>query len=434
MKQEKYDVVVIGSGVGGICSAALLAHAGYRTLVVERLPFLGGRFSTVEYEGFKCTTGVIGIQIGGPIEQVCKDVGAEFGVRPIQRPSWWVAGKFYDLPEKGGLRMLISSVSKDEAESRRVMTVLNRALAWTEPSDSVSFREWLLQYTQNEKILGIFQGTISSLLTVNDHELPAGGYFRFIKRMSPLRYGWAARGNVSIVEGLAKIVRSRGGEVWTHCPAKRIVVEDGIAKGVVIQKGDDSIEVRAKVVISNAGPRKTVELAGNENFDKGYLKQMTEKAMPTPIIWIHVASNRPLIEYSSVTVACARRVNIIVTPTIECPELAPPGKHLIICGGAPISSTLPFDLKKEIELNIADLREILPGFDRHAKVLWVSCFSKGWPGLRSLPADSMPQKTPVENLYNVGDGALPLGTAASTGSAESGRIVAEDVKSHIKPG
>ncbi len=57
MKQVKYDVVVIGSGVGGTTSAALLAKAGYKTLVVEKLPFAGGRCATHDYHGYKLNTG-----------------------------------------------------------------------------------------------------------------------------------------------------------------------------------------------------------------------------------------------------------------------------------------------------------------------------------------------------------------------------------------
>ncbi|GAI07224.1 unnamed protein product [marine sediment metagenome] len=37
MQQQKYDVVVIGSGIGGLCAAALLSYRGYKTLVVEKL-------------------------------------------------------------------------------------------------------------------------------------------------------------------------------------------------------------------------------------------------------------------------------------------------------------------------------------------------------------------------------------------------------------
>ena len=59
MKQLKYDVVVIGAGLGGITTAALLTKAGYKTLTVEKLPFIGGRCGTLEYHGFKLPTGTV---------------------------------------------------------------------------------------------------------------------------------------------------------------------------------------------------------------------------------------------------------------------------------------------------------------------------------------------------------------------------------------
>jgi len=40
MKQLKYDIVVIGSGLGGLTSAALLSKTGYKTIVVDKLPFV----------------------------------------------------------------------------------------------------------------------------------------------------------------------------------------------------------------------------------------------------------------------------------------------------------------------------------------------------------------------------------------------------------
>jgi phytoene dehydrogenase-like protein len=434
MDQKNYDVAVIGSGVGGICSAALLANAGYRTLVAEKLPFLGGRFSTVEYKGFKCTTGALVIKVGGTIEQICEEVGAKIEVRPARKTAYWMAGRFHELPEKGALRALISAGAKDEAETEKVMGAIRRGLTWMEPSDALSFREWLLQYTHNEKILDLFKGTITSVHTINDDELPAGEYFRFIKRLSPLRFGYASGGNITIVQALAKVVQDRGGDVWTGCAAKGILVETGMVKGVLLQKPEGEVTVHTKVVISNTGPVKTVELTGREYFDKGYMKQLRETVMPTPIIWIHFTSERPLTEYSAIGVSGARRVNLIDTPTLECPELAPPGKHLSLSGSAPLSSTHPVDFKREIELSIQDLREILPGFDRHAKVLWVSCFRNSWPAQRVWCGHPMPHKTPIENLYNAGDAMMPQGTIGTIGAAESAKIVSEEVKSRGNKG
>src|SRR4030042_4016186 len=119
----------------------------------------------------------------------------------------------------------------------------------------------------------------------------------------------------------------------------------------------------AKAVISNAGPKRTVELAGRYNFDMGYLKQLRENLRPVPTFCIQAASDRPLIEYPTLILTEARTVNLIACPTLICPDLAPKGKHLLVAVGAPRSSLPPYDFKQERELNIQDLRDNLPGFD-----------------------------------------------------------------------
>ena len=44
-------------------------------------------------------------------------------------------------------------------------------------------------------------------------------------------------------------------------------------------------------MVSNVGPVKTVELVGSEHLDKGYIKHVKERMIPTPLIWIHFASD-----------------------------------------------------------------------------------------------------------------------------------------------
>jgi phytoene desaturase len=51
MKQGK-KVVVIGSGVAGLATAALLGKQGYEVTVLEKNPFFGGRASVYEKDGF----------------------------------------------------------------------------------------------------------------------------------------------------------------------------------------------------------------------------------------------------------------------------------------------------------------------------------------------------------------------------------------------
>ena len=51
------NVVIIGAGPGGLASAILLAASGVKVKVLERLPTLGGRTSSIEADGFKFDLG-----------------------------------------------------------------------------------------------------------------------------------------------------------------------------------------------------------------------------------------------------------------------------------------------------------------------------------------------------------------------------------------
>jgi len=50
-------IIIIGAGPGGLAAAMLLAHAGMKVHVIERLPRVGGRCSAVEADGFRFDLG-----------------------------------------------------------------------------------------------------------------------------------------------------------------------------------------------------------------------------------------------------------------------------------------------------------------------------------------------------------------------------------------
>ena len=83
--EQRYDAIVLGSGVGGSCAAALLANEGCKVLLAEKRAYLGGRFSTSDHDGYLCATGGLAVQVGGPIEKVCAHIGIASGQRCTQR-------------------------------------------------------------------------------------------------------------------------------------------------------------------------------------------------------------------------------------------------------------------------------------------------------------------------------------------------------------
>ena len=101
MKQLKYDIIIIGSGLGGLAAAALLVKAGYHTLVVEKLPFAGGKCATLDYHGYKLDTGVVVVldEVHGVL---CREVGAEFDLRTVEPLSYYlIKGRNYPIPPQG---------------------------------------------------------------------------------------------------------------------------------------------------------------------------------------------------------------------------------------------------------------------------------------------------------------------------------------------
>ena len=202
---------------------------------------------------------------------------------------------------------------------------------------------------------------------------------------------------------------------------------------IVVEKEGEQLGISSKVIISDAGPAATVELAGKAHFDKGYLKELQENVRPLSYMCIEVSSDKPLVDFPGVMVVPeGRRQMTMMCTTLAYPEYAPPGKHLLQAWAAHESSFLPLNTKREVDLMVQDLREAIPSFDRDAEILHVSYWQKDWPMYRAMPG-ALTQKTPVENLYNVGDGVAPFVPLGLPACAETAQIVAKDIKQRIKP-
>lgn len=54
--RDRYDVVIVGAGIGGLMAAAWLAKEGRKVGIFERLSFIGGRYTELDYRGYAVTT------------------------------------------------------------------------------------------------------------------------------------------------------------------------------------------------------------------------------------------------------------------------------------------------------------------------------------------------------------------------------------------
>ena len=71
---QKSKIVVCGAGIGGLTTAALLAHRGYEVQVFDQAIIPGGCASTFKRRGFTFDVGatqVAGLEPGGIHHRIC---------------------------------------------------------------------------------------------------------------------------------------------------------------------------------------------------------------------------------------------------------------------------------------------------------------------------------------------------------------------------
>ena len=81
-------VVVVGGGLGGLASAALLGRAGHEVTLLEANPWLGGKSRRIELDGRRMDTGPSLLTFPGVWEEYLRRWDAASGAgrgEPISR-------------------------------------------------------------------------------------------------------------------------------------------------------------------------------------------------------------------------------------------------------------------------------------------------------------------------------------------------------------
>jgi phytoene dehydrogenase-like protein/ferredoxin len=394
-----YDAVVIGAGIGGLMAAAWLARHGRQVAVFEQLGFLGGRYTEIDYHGYKCSTGAwTPLGPKSHIGRFLAEVGAEVewislrdrGNGPLSRYRFRdgrEAGSPLDLLDRAGqhayLKMLI--------DGRRGA-----------PSDA-SALEYVSEYADHPDLLAAIDATVATASGLHADVVPASEFIQITldTHDAGQDFAYPVGGTRTLIKALSRVIRACGGSIFPRTPVQRIAVEDGTATGLVLNNGD---YVAAGTVLHNAGPRRLTWLAGREHFPTGYLARL-DRLVPADCAAVSVGTTEPL--WTGVpmllTPGCDRVVGIF-EPTFFDPGVAPPGHHLYDVF-FPLHSP---DRAAELALARADLRALFPHFDR-ALDLWVSQFFTGaWTGTESgqtfgqVGEARLAPATPTRNLYLVG--------------------------------
>ncbi|MCW3472643.1 FAD-dependent oxidoreductase [Rhodococcus pyridinivorans] len=424
---HSFDALVVGAGAGGLFAAARLQHAGYRTLVVERLDKVGGRASTDDIEGFKVNNGAIVIETGGITEQTFAEVGAEFDIRSPQPPILYrLGGKDVDV-STGGWGFLLGKLTRQAAKIVKGIGSARNDSGL--PGDEMTTAEWVAKYTNNESVHGIFRNMCGSVFAVGSEDLPARVFLTYFTRKSAFKkFGFAPQGTIGIWESLAAAFERDGGQLWLNSTVTKLTVSNGIVTGATVERDGNHVEIACRIAVSDIGPAATVNVVGEENLPTEYLDQVRRGDRPTSMITVNFASRDKLISAPGMlSFANTKRLCYVANFSELCPEMAPAGWNLYVGTAVPQPSTGDFDEDVETQILLDELRSEIAGFDT-ARVLSINVTRDGWPPQRAVSGFDLPNATPIGNLWNVGDGVKEYANGGTTACAETAQIVVEQIK------
>lgn len=274
---NKFDVIIIGSGLGGLLCANTMAMEGRKVLVLEKNNQLGGNLQVFARNGVIFDTGVHyvgGLEKGRNLHQILdyhgimKELGLEemdskgFDVISFENDSKkypWAQG--YEAFE----RSLVNQFPEEKEGIRKYIDKMrwcclqfpfynlkNEAAIPSHGVLTLNTKEFIDSVTTNKKLQSVLAG--NNFLYAGDAERTPF-YVHALICNSYIECSHKIRGGgVRIAQLLAKNIRANGGDIKRYAEVDKIETEKGEVKGVRTKKSGSFF---APIVISNAHPLST---------------------------------------------------------------------------------------------------------------------------------------------------------------------------------
>jgi phytoene dehydrogenase-like protein len=319
MAAETWDAIIVGGGHNGLVTAAYLARAGRKTLVLEAREMVGGCSVTEEiWPGYRVSTAAYLTSLLQ--ERIIRELDLpRFGYQvDAKDPAFFSAypdGRYlFFWQDRNKTLAEIAKFSTHDAavygeyEDRleRLSQVVEHLLTTTPPPfpprSPGAIIEWIkvaarlrgLGRDELASLIRIFTQSASDFLDewfespevkvtlATDGVIGANGgprspgtaYILLHHCMGGVAgrrglWGFVRGGMGAVSNAIAAAAKSAGATIRTGAPVSRILIANGAVKGVALASGE---EIHAKVVASNCDPKRTfLELIDSQELDAGFV-------------------------------------------------------------------------------------------------------------------------------------------------------------------
>ena len=262
--KQKFDVVIIGGGPGGLSIGSLLAREGISSAIIEKEQNLGGRYRAVEFQGCRSDNGVrmpTGL-VRTPEETHMHKFLSHMGIEVETKVVNWTMGKvsrenpdrieYFTMDVGKGIDNFFDFFSfgsgmQMEEPTKQSMMKAFRIMEDTSEEEcrklvSISFADWM-DKNIDDPIARIVLELAAPLMGAPANVVNYGAFANVMgtfPRVGALLFWYPRRGNMEdmVVAPLTKYYSENGGTIVTNTRARSIEVENGRAKGVVVQNNE----------------------------------------------------------------------------------------------------------------------------------------------------------------------------------------------------
>ncbi len=294
MGENNYDIVVVGSGLGGLVSALIFAKEGKKVCVLEKNNQFGGNLQTFVRDKSIFDTGVHyigGLDEGENLHQYFKYLGImdDLKLKKMNEDCYDVItfeGDEIKYPHAQGYENFIEQLAKIFPEERNVIETYCEKIketcnsfplynlkigdAYYDKTDllSLKVKDYIESITDNKKLQAVLVG--SNFLYAGEENTPF--YVHALSINSYIQSSWrCVNGGSQISKLLIRKIRNLGGKVLKYKEVTGFGFDNG---KLVSAQTKDGCEYYGKQFISNIEPKYTLKMIGENKMRKAYTKRI----------------------------------------------------------------------------------------------------------------------------------------------------------------